>query len=79
MLTIALRVHNMLRKIHGSQPLRISLELSRAAQAQAEQNAALHALVHASDLGILLQGENLAYNCKGQNEVSLIQDSIKDW
>ena len=78
MLTKALNVHNALRAIHGSPKLTLVQELNVDAEKQAQLNAQLDKLVHATDLEAKDQEENLAYNCKDEG-ISEIEDSIADW
>ena len=53
-------------------------ELNDEAEKQAQSNAQLDKLKHATNLKERDEEENLAFNCK-ESGISNIEDSIKDW
>ena len=67
--TMMTEAHNTKRALHqNTDPLTFSASLAKAAQSWAESNAMGGAMEHASNLGDLGQGENLAWHSNPSGE-----------
>ncbi|EDO45388.1 predicted protein, partial [Nematostella vectensis] len=74
----ALQLHNNLRAIHGSQPMRLNKEMSDAATDWAKKMASQHKLIHSPLQARLDEGENLLMACNRKGEFP-VSNVVKSW
>ncbi|XP_065654923.1 uncharacterized protein LOC105846415 isoform X2 [Hydra vulgaris] len=73
---VALRAHNVFRKIHNVPSLQLNAELSASAQKYAVYLSGIQRLQHSN---VADQGENLGFECLSGEQEASAADMVKKW
>lgn len=74
-----MEAHNILRKIHDAEPMKLNDEMSAAAAAYAKKIADSGSMDHSTSAERNGDGENLAMSCSSGDEEFNVATHVRNW